>query len=207
MTKPDYKKLIPFLIKWEGGYVNDPLDRGGETNRGITWKTFYSLSNKVLGVPASKERFIALNKHEAGLFIKHFWDKATYNNSINNQAVAEVLTTWNWGSGYYGLKEYQRMLNEEFNQNLVIDGNIGPATVKASNSINPKKIYAKALEWRKAFFEKLAQRDPSQQRFLKGWLNRLAEFSARHSIAVGVSVGSFVFFATAILIILKAQEE
>ena len=26
---------IPYLTNFEGGYVNDPLDRGGETNMGL----------------------------------------------------------------------------------------------------------------------------------------------------------------------------
>jgi lysozyme family protein len=40
----DYKVIIPFIRKAEGGYVNDPDDAGGETNAGITynvWKTFF----------------------------------------------------------------------------------------------------------------------------------------------------------------------
>ena len=36
----DAKKLIPWIKKWEGGFVNDPIDRGGATNKGITISTF-----------------------------------------------------------------------------------------------------------------------------------------------------------------------
>lgn len=32
--------LVPFIRKWEGGFVDDPLDRGGATNCGITIGTF-----------------------------------------------------------------------------------------------------------------------------------------------------------------------
>ena len=28
----DVKKLAPFILKWEGGFVNDPDDLGGATN-------------------------------------------------------------------------------------------------------------------------------------------------------------------------------
>ena len=35
-------KLKPFILKCEGGFVNDPDDLGGATNRGIT-------QNNVLG--------------------------------------------------------------------------------------------------------------------------------------------------------------
>lgn len=29
-------KLVPFILQWEGGFVNDPDDLGGATNKGIT---------------------------------------------------------------------------------------------------------------------------------------------------------------------------
>ena len=35
-------KLAPFILKWEGGFVNDPADLGGATNMGVTigaWKS------------------------------------------------------------------------------------------------------------------------------------------------------------------------
>ena len=32
----DVKKLAPFILKWEGGFVNDPDDLGGATNMGVT---------------------------------------------------------------------------------------------------------------------------------------------------------------------------
>ena len=36
----DYKILKPFILKWEGGFVNDPNDFGGATYKGITLATF-----------------------------------------------------------------------------------------------------------------------------------------------------------------------
>ena len=32
----DVRKLAPFILKWEGGFVNDPDDLGGATNMGVT---------------------------------------------------------------------------------------------------------------------------------------------------------------------------
>ena len=31
----DVRKLAPFILKWEGGFVNDPDDLGGATNMGV----------------------------------------------------------------------------------------------------------------------------------------------------------------------------
>ena len=37
------EKLLPFILKWEGGYVNDPHDLGGATNMGVTLDTWKRL--------------------------------------------------------------------------------------------------------------------------------------------------------------------
>ena len=34
------QKLVPFILSWEGGFVNDPDDVGGATNKGITIATW-----------------------------------------------------------------------------------------------------------------------------------------------------------------------
>ena len=36
----DINKLKPFILKWEGGFVNDKKDLGGATNKGVTLKTY-----------------------------------------------------------------------------------------------------------------------------------------------------------------------
>lgn len=36
----DVRKLKPFILKWEGGFVNDPADLGGATNKGVTIGTY-----------------------------------------------------------------------------------------------------------------------------------------------------------------------
>jgi hypothetical protein bfra3_11916 len=39
-------KFITYIKSWEGGYVNDPRDSGGATNKGITLTTFRSVYGK-----------------------------------------------------------------------------------------------------------------------------------------------------------------
>lgn len=34
------KILAPFILAWEGGFANDPIDRGGATNKGVTLATW-----------------------------------------------------------------------------------------------------------------------------------------------------------------------
>jgi len=35
-----FDKALKFILKWEGGYVNNPKDKGGATNKGITQNTY-----------------------------------------------------------------------------------------------------------------------------------------------------------------------
>ena len=35
--------LLPFILKYEGGFVNDPADSGGATNKGVTIATWRSV--------------------------------------------------------------------------------------------------------------------------------------------------------------------
>ena len=40
--------LAPFILSYEGGFVNDPLDRGGATNMGVTIATWKSVGQSLV---------------------------------------------------------------------------------------------------------------------------------------------------------------
>lgn len=42
----DIRKLAPFILKWEGGFVDDPDDLGGATNMGVTIGTYEAYCRK-----------------------------------------------------------------------------------------------------------------------------------------------------------------
>ncbi len=201
----DYRKFTPFILRWEGGEVNDKMDRGGHTNKGITRTTFNALSQRLLGKSPTLENFRSLSQEDAMKFIRHFWNKATANNQIKSQAVAEAITSWFWGSGSYGIKEWQRMLRDKFGKkDISVDGGVGRQTIAYTNSIPENKLMAQAIASREQTFRNLVKRDPRQARFLKGWLNRLSDFTSRHKevlktttkvggITLLLGIGTFFF--------------
>ena len=69
-------KLIPFILKWEGGFVNDPTDRGGATNKGVTLAT-YEAYCKRKGYPRpTVERLKNIpDAHWREIVKTMFWDK------------------------------------------------------------------------------------------------------------------------------------
>ncbi|MBI5328869.1 MAG: hypothetical protein HZB80_11375 [Deltaproteobacteria bacterium] len=61
----NFERAIDFVIKQEGGYVNNPADPGGETNYGISKKAYPALDIKNLSQDAAKE-----------IYKKDYWSKA-----------------------------------------------------------------------------------------------------------------------------------
>jgi len=180
MEKADYRKYVPFVLRWEGGVSNNAADRGGLTYKGITYKTYNALCKTVLKKDPHREHFLSLTDEEVGLFVKHYWDKSTNNNQIASQKIAEAITSWHWGSGKLGLMWYQQMLNKEYNCKLVVDGIIGRASIVAINSIDPDSLFQMSIKYRRDRFYTIVKNNPSQKVFLKGWLNRLRYFAKRH---------------------------
>ena len=58
-----FKTALNFVLKWEGGYVNNPNDKGGATNKGITQHTYNSWLKSLLLAPRDV-RFITQEKGE-----------------------------------------------------------------------------------------------------------------------------------------------
>ena len=165
----DYKHIIPFIKRAEGGYVNDPLDAGGETNKGITYATWIS----VFGANAH-DRFIAMSDADWGtIFKKNYWDKMI-GDQIHSQRIAEIIVDWVWGSGiHYPEADIQDILIHAFGQHITEDGQFGPATIAAINSVDEPTLWADVLAKRFWFFDQCVVSHPTNQRFLQGWKNRL----------------------------------
>ena len=60
----NFDRAIDFVLRHEGGYVNDPRDPGGETNFGISRRAYPTLDIKNL----TKEQ-------ATGIYRKDYWDK------------------------------------------------------------------------------------------------------------------------------------
>lgn len=163
--------LVPKILKWEGGFVNHPNDRGGATNKGIIIGTFtYYRKLKGLPHPSVNDLKDISNEEWMDVLKTLYWDKWKAD-QINNQSIANLLVDWVWGSGVYGIKYPQQVLG------VVADGIVGNKTLAAVNEYpDQKELFQKLWNRRKQHFESIAGRDPSQKVFLKGWLNRLNDY-------------------------------
>jgi len=69
-----FPQALKFVLKWEGGYVNNPNDLGGATNKGITQKTYDSLRHAVK-LPIQTVKNITDKEVEA-IYKNMYWIKA-----------------------------------------------------------------------------------------------------------------------------------
>lgn len=159
----DYRKLKPFIIKWEGGFVNDPSDLGGATNKGVTLSTFRSVYGKNKTVSDLKAM---TDQQWETIFKRFFWDKWRAD-EIEDQSIANILVDWVWASGAYGIKIPQSMLR------VTIDGIVGAKTIAAVNAKDGKTFFAEIKKERIAFIDRICNSRPQNKKFKKGWLNRI----------------------------------
>ena len=162
-----YEKLIPTVLKWEGGFANHPSDPGGATNSGVTLSTFRSVYGKNKTVQDLKNM---TNEQLEYIFKTRFWDRWKADD-IDNQAIANLLVDWLWTSGVYGIKYPQEVLG------VKTDGIVGLKTLAAINYYpNKKELFDKLWNRRKKHFEDIVRNRPQSKVFIKGWLRRLSDF-------------------------------
>lgn len=158
------KKFIPFVLRWEGGFADHPLDKGGPTNRGITIGTYRA----VMGQNRTVEDLKNMTTDEWTYILRRFYWNPFKADRITHQSIAEICVDWAWASGTKtAIKQVQRILR------VRADGIVGPQTLGAINGANALELFLQIRKARLRFVEKIVERDPAQKVFVKGWKNRI----------------------------------
>lgn len=160
----DYKQLKPIVLKYEGGYAGN-IDGMTCTMKGVTLATF----RKYFGKNKTCKDLKNITDWQWDYIFKYgFWDKWQAD-SIESQAIANLVVDWTWASGVYGIKYPQRILG------VKDDGIVGAKTLAAINGHPDKEQLFKELwERREKHFRSIAV--GNKAKFLKGWLRRLSAF-------------------------------
>ena len=178
----------------EGGYVDDPIDKGGETHRGVArkfngdwpgWKIVDQIKTDHPNdfkdrINASDE--LALLAKE--LFRKRYWTPIR-GDEIPNQHIANKVFDTGVNQGVARASKYLQEGVNLLNRNqknyddIEIDGKLGDETLKTLKVFlkleNDQPDYLlKALNLLQAsFYIDIMRRDSTQERFARGWLNRV----------------------------------
>lgn len=179
--------LAQFILSFEGGFVNDPADKGGATNRGVTIATWRAQGYDKDGdgdIDVQDLKLITADD-ATNIMRKNYWNRWRAD-EIKSQGIANILVDWLWSSGKYGIIIPQQVIG------VTADGIVGPKTISAINSQNPSILFDKLKKRRRQYidsivansvasYKKKIGRTPTysetmkhtNKRFEAGWIRRL----------------------------------
>lgn len=167
----EFLSAYRIVRKNEGGYVNDPNDKGGETYCGISrnnypdWKGWKIVDNEK---PLKKGALID-NAELEGLVAQFYkqtqWD-VMRGDFITSQEVATYIYDWFVNSKNKAIMRIQEVLGIEQT------GNLRDKTLSAINSMDEAELLKKIHERRLKFYSDHVELVKSDEKFLDGWNNR-----------------------------------
>ena len=186
----NFEKYQKKVFDHEGGFVDDPVDKGGATNKGIIFNTFKLYAKTDLGIEPTLKNLKALtNEQAAVIYQKRFWNPVRAD-EIKNASLAYALYDFNVNAGNNAAKILQKVLND-MGETLIVDGKIGSKTVEVINSKNSKKLFEKYKQARIDYYQalvnasvaeykkdhpKATEKDllkNTQKKYEKGWKKRV----------------------------------
>lgn len=194
-----FSQFAPQLANEEGGFVDDPNDPGGATNKGITFSTFKSYPTDYTGdgtITVDDLKLLTTTGANT-IYYNQYW-LPLYGDKITDQSFAELFIDHAINAGKYNaVKMLQHILNTYYNAALTEDGAMGSKTYAALEKAlqsSPQQLYNYYWDLRKnyyqyradvtmstpsweSFLSTLITPNASQQKWIDGWLNRLNRFS------------------------------
>ena len=156
-----FKRLLIF----EGGYVLDELDPGGETKYGISKRSYPHINIKALTKKQAKE-----------IYRTDWWEKYKYDKMANmcEGNYSEIAIRLFILAVNIGPKNAHKVLQRSLiatGEELDVDGIIGEHTKRLLLSNGHRIIYPFRSE-AAGFYRALVAGRPELKPFLKGWLDR-----------------------------------
>ncbi len=150
----DWDSAITFVLEQEGGYTIDPKDPGGETNFGISKKSYPDLDIATLTVDEAKD-----------IYMRDFWKPCRCDELPSPFAIALFDSAVNQGVGT-AIKILQKTFG------LEKDGIIGTLTMAAVLSANGRSL-KRFLAERLAAYSKLMVMNPNLLVYATNWSFRV----------------------------------
>lgn len=166
-------EIIDLILNNEGGYTNNPNDRGGPTNFGITAADYGRWLNK--GTPASADEVKAMDRDTARKIYEQWYIKDPQFDAIADDKLKVILVD----SGVlHGVRRATVWLQLALGIPQP-DGQIGPQTLTIlQNFAKPDTLPRLVLSHRFQAIAEIVKNRPSQVVFLLGWINRAANLLA-----------------------------
>lgn len=156
----NFLDAVAVVLKDEGGYVWDKHDAGGETNFGISKRSYPNVDIKNL----TRDGAIAI-------YYKDFWLTGPYGGIADSALACKVFNTSVNAGQSRAIKLLQQAANAQ-GSHLTVDGLAGPKTIAAINAMHAPSVLAAYREAQEAFYLAIIARDPTQAKFKNGWIKR-----------------------------------
>ena len=174
----DFNKNFKQIMRWEigssnNGYAHDKDDRGGITVYGITRKGHPDLkiwgSLDKLKLIGEKRKYKPTDIEMMEVirtYRKDYYDKMNLDKVIDDR-IAHFLFDYAVNSGISrSAKAVQKIIG------VTVDGIVGGQTINAINKTHSKSLLTALIKSRTNFLKSIVTNNPSQKKFLKGWLKR-----------------------------------
>jgi len=150
------KEIIKKTVAVEGGYVNDPIDPGGETKYGISKRQYptVDIANLTLAGAIDIYERDYWNRMKLGAFFSQRIAWKVFDIEVNTGRGDELL---------------QKALG------LKADGIVGDQTIATVNLYDVEKLMDKLIELQVKRYTEIVTKSPPKLKFLSGWINRAFE--------------------------------
>lgn len=171
-----FENALKYSLKWEGGFVDHPMDKGGPTNKGITIHTLSAFRKRECTIEDIKN----IQDQEARAIYKtFFWDPLSLEYLIDEPSQIAIfdiaINRGNKRSAKYAQLATNMILSKNNPQGvkpLIADGILGSRSIEAINSV-PCGTFLKEFYFNVVSgYTAIVRLNPTQKVFLKGWLNR-----------------------------------
>jgi lysozyme family protein len=170
--KLNFSASLTLVLQHEGGFVDDPQDPGGRTNRGVTQAVY---DDWRVGEGLVRRDVKLLNDYEVGaIYRKRYWDACR----CDDLPVGVDYCVFDFAVNS-GVNRACRYLQRAVG--VADDGQVGAMTIGAAAAIPAIATIEKVCAARLNFLKQL----PTFARFGKGWTTRVQDVCARAKVMVG----------------------
>jgi lysozyme family protein len=165
-VRSTFERALDHVLKEEGGYVNDPVDRGGATNFGVTQRVYDGYRQRT-GLPVRSVREIDMAEVRA-IYDRQYWREAKCHEMPWPAALAHMDAAVNMG-----VVQANRLLQRALG--VRDDGVLGVISMNAlaeQSIADPQGLATRLAAVRLRFYVNLVGQRPEQIKFLRGWVLR-----------------------------------
>lgn len=155
-----FEPAVECVLAHEGGYVDDPADRGGRTKYGISQRSYPTLD------------IAKLTRDEAiEIYRRDWWERYGYDR-IKDQGIATKVLDLAVNMGTRRAHLLLQQALSAVGMSVTEDGLLGPETLAAVALAPPSPLLAALRSEAAGHYRLLMARTPTLQRFARGWIRR-----------------------------------